>query len=63
MCLTANYYKNMFVFDQTDLSQVVVPQLLMQPVRMSFLPLDLSDDIKDLGVRVGAAGAAASLVV
>lgn len=46
---------------RTNLSGVVVPQLLVQPVGMGFLPLDLSDDVKNLGV--GAAGAAAAILV
>lgn len=33
---------------KTDLPWVIVPQLLVQAVRMSFLPLDLGDDIKHL---------------
>lgn len=69
MCKLLNYFnvlwkkqiKSILSLDQTDLSRVVVPQFLMQPVGMSFLPLDLSNDIKNLGV--GAAGAAASFPV
>lgn len=36
------------LFGETNLSQVVVPQLLVQPVRVSFLSLDLLNDIKNL---------------
>lgn len=34
--------------ESTDLARVVVPQLLVQAVGMSFPSLDLSDDIKNL---------------
>lgn len=44
-----------------DLSWVVVPQLVVQPVGVGLLPLDLGDDVKH--VRVGAAGAGAPLAV
>lgn len=50
-----------FFHGRTHLSGVVVPQLLVQPVGVSFLPLDLSNHIENL--RVGAAGAAASVLV
>lgn len=43
------------------LSRVVVPQLLVQSVWMSLLPLDFSDDVKHLRVR--AAGTRAALSV
>ncbi len=33
---------------ETDLAWVVVPQLLVQAVGVSFLSLDLSNDIKNL---------------
>lgn len=33
---------------ETDLPWVVVPQLLVQAVGVSFLSLDLGDDIKNL---------------
>lgn len=42
---------------KTDLPRVIVPQLVVQAVRVSFLPLDLSDDIKHLWVRAAGAGA------
>lgn len=45
----------------TDLPRVVVPQLLVQAVGVSLLPLDLGDDVEDVGV--GAAGAGAPLAV
>lgn len=46
---------------ETHLARVVVPQLVVQAVRVSFLSLDLGDDVKHL--RVGAAGAGASFGV
>lgn len=49
------------VLEPADLPGVVVPQLLVQPVRVSLLSLDLGDDVKDVGV--GAAGAGAPVSV
>lgn len=42
---------------EADLSRVVVPQLVVQPVGVGFLPLDLGDDVKHLRVRAAGAGA------
>lgn len=42
---------------ETDLAWVVVPQLVVQAVGVSFLSLDLGDDIKNLWLRAAGAGA------
>lgn len=46
---------------EAHLSRVIVPQLVVKAVRMSFLPLDLSDDIKHFRVRAAGAGATTTI--